>query len=75
VAFELKVGDIAPPVQTRWGWYVIRLIEKNDQRVRAYAEVRDDIRRSLIARKSFLEDRRILQELRKKADVVEKLPF
>jgi hypothetical protein len=43
--------------------------------VRAYAEVRDDIRRSLIARKSFLEDRRILQELRKKADVVEKLPF
>jgi parvulin-like peptidyl-prolyl isomerase len=69
------VGDIAPPVQTRWGWYVIRLIEKNDQRVRAYAEVRDDIRRSLIARKSFLEDRRILQELRKKADVVEKLPF
>lgn len=75
VAFELKVGDIAPPVQTRWGWYVIRLIEKNDQRVRAYAEVRDDIHRSLLARKSFLEDRRILQELRKKAEVVEKLPF
>lgn len=75
VAFEMKVGDIAPPIQTRWGWYVIRLIEKNDQRIRPFAEVQDEIRKSLLARKSFVEDRRILQELRKKADVIEKLPF
>ncbi len=75
VAFEMKVGDIAPPIQTRWGWYVIRLIEKNEQRIRPFAEVQDEIRKSLLARKSFVEDRRILQELRKKADVIEKLPF
>lgn len=75
IAFEMKVGDIAPPIQTRWGWYVIRLIEKNDQRIRPFNEVQDEIRKSLLARKSFVEDRRILQELRKKADVIEKLPF
>ncbi|MBI5607870.1 MAG: peptidyl-prolyl cis-trans isomerase [Deltaproteobacteria bacterium] len=75
VAFEMKVGDIAPPIRTRWGYYVIRLIEKNDQRNKTYGEVREEIRRSLLSRKAFLEERRIVQELRRKADVIEKLPF
>jgi parvulin-like peptidyl-prolyl isomerase len=75
VAFEMKVGDIAPPIRTRWGYYVVRLIEKNDQRSKTYGEVRDEIRRSLVSRKAFQEERRIVQELRRKADVIEKLPF
>lgn len=74
-AFELKVGEVSPPVRTRWGWYVLRLIEKNEQRVRPYPEVREEIRRTLTARRSYLEERRILQELRRKAEVVEKLPY
>lgn len=75
VAFELKVGDIAPPIHTRWGWYVLRLIEKNEQRVRTLAEVRAEIRKTITARKNYLEERRIMQELRRKANVVETLPF
>lgn len=75
VAFEMKVGDIAPPIQTRWGWYVLRLIEKNEQRVRGLAEVRAEVRKNILARKSYLEERRIMQELRRKANVVETLPF
>jgi hypothetical protein len=75
VAFDMKVGDIAPPVRTRWGWYVVRLLEKSEQRTRTFVEVREEIRRTILARKSFLEERRILQDLRRKADVIEKLPF
>ncbi len=74
-AFSLKVGEISKPIQTRWGWYVLRLVEKNDQRVRSYDEVNDEIRKTLRARKFYLEDRRIVQELRSNAEVVEKLPF
>ena len=46
-AFSLKVGEISKPIQTRWGWYVLRLVEKNDQRVRSYDEVNDEIRKTL----------------------------
>lgn len=74
-AFELKVGEVSKPIKTRWGWYVLRLIEKNPQRVRAYDEVATEIKKTLRARKFYLEDRRIVQELRQQAEIVEKLPF
>ena len=74
-AFELKVGEVSKPIKTRWGWYVIRLIEKNDQRTRPYPEVREEIYKTMRARKFYLEDQRIVRELREKAEVVEKLPF
>ena len=75
VAFQLKVGEVSKPIKTRWGWYVLRLIEKNDERTRPYNEVREEIRTQLLTRRGYTEERRILQELRKKAEVVEKLPF
>jgi hypothetical protein len=75
VAFQLKVGEVSQPVQTRWGWYVLRLIEKNEQRLRPFQEVRDEIRATLQARKRVNEDRRIVAELRRKAEIVEKLGF
>lgn len=75
VAFQLKVGEVSKPIKTRWGWYVLRLIEKNDERTRPYNEVREEIRTQLMTRRGYTEERRILQELRKKAEVVEKLPF
>lgn len=74
-AFKLKVGEVHAPVQTRRGWYVIRLIEKNKARVRAFEEVEDDIRKRLTERKYYLEGLRIVRELRKKANVVTRLPY
>ncbi len=74
-AFSLKVGEVSAPVKTRWGYYVLRLLEKNDQRQRPYSEVHAEIQRTLSGRRMYQEDRRIVQELRKKADVIEKLGF
>ena len=74
-AFELKVGEVSKPIQTRWGWYVLRLIEKNNQRVRPFDEVEPEIRKTLRGRKFYLEDRRIVQELRQAATIEETLPF
>lgn len=74
-AFALKVGEVSPPVKTRWGYYVLRLLEKNEQRQRPYSEVHAEIQRTLSGRRMYQEDRRIVQELRKKADVIEKLGF
>lgn len=74
-AFELKVGEVSHPIRTRWGFFVVRLIEKNDSRTRAYEEVRDEIRARIQERKTYLEGLRIVREMRKDAEIVEKLPF
>lgn len=74
-AFQLKVGEVSAPIKTRWGFYVLRLLDKSEQRQRPYSEVHDEIQRTLTGRRMYLEDRRIVAELRKKADVVEKLAF
>lgn len=74
-AFELKVGEVSRPVRTRWGYFVIRLIEKNESRVRPYDEVRDEIRHRIRERKVYLEGLRIVRDMRKDAEIIEKLPF
>jgi peptidyl-prolyl cis-trans isomerase C len=73
-AFLLRVGQVSQPIKTRWGYYVLRLIERRPERRKAFEEVREDIRRTLSARKFYMEDRRIVDELRKAATIEERLP-
>jgi len=73
-AFTMRVGQVSQPIKTRWGIYVIRLLERRPERKKGYDEVREDIRRTLSARKFYLEDRRIVDELRRTATIEERLP-
>lgn len=45
-ALALEAGEISQPVQSQFGWHVIRLIAK---RVTPFAQVRDELRRQLSA--------------------------
>ena len=74
-AFKLKVGEVHAPIKTAQGWYVIRLIEKNKARTRVYEEVEGEIDKRLRERKYYLEGLRIVQELKKKATIVTRLPY
>lgn len=48
-AFALKPGEITQtPVKTRFGWHVIKLLERRATPARELDQVRDDIRQSLI---------------------------
>lgn len=49
VAFALKAGEITQaPVQTRFGWHVIKLLERRSAPAPALDQVRDDIRQAII---------------------------
>jgi parvulin-like peptidyl-prolyl isomerase len=74
-AFKLGVGDVAKPIKTKWGLFVIRLLAKNDERHRPYLEVKAEIERRIRERKHYLEGQRLLREMRKASEVTEKLPF
>lgn len=64
-AFNLKAGEISAPVQTQFGWHLIKVIEKDDKRTPSLSEVesniRDELGRELLT--SYLEG------LRKDADI------
>ncbi len=58
-AFGLKqVGDVSEPVQSSFGWHVIRLDGRKEPRVKSFDEVRDEIVEGL--KKRYVDDKREL---------------
>jgi len=57
VAFGLKqVGDVSEPVQSSFGWHVIRLDGRKEPRVKSFDEVKDEILETM--RKRYVEEKR-----------------
>jgi peptidyl-prolyl cis-trans isomerase C len=64
-AFALGVGEISPPVRTQFGYHVIKVTERTPAHVKAFDEVRDEVRNDLISQ--FVDT--LLQDLRRTAKV------
>lgn len=46
-AFKMQVGEISGPVETKFGYHVIKLTERRQSRVKELGEVRESIKQSL----------------------------
>lgn len=68
VAFRLAVGDVEP-IQTDWGYHVLRLEESKPRRLRPLVEVRDQIVDALRGERAMEEVRRYIDRLREAARV------
>ena len=68
-AFDLEIGTFtAEPVQTQFGWHVIKLEDKRTQPAPTLEEMRSQIAQGL----SQQALARLIEELRKDADIVER---
>lgn len=64
-AFKMKKGDVSQPVQSQFGWHIIRLEDRRQKGAPPFDQIKDRIMASLIHRKA----QEIGQQLRSAAKV------
>ena len=72
VAFKLKTGEVSDIVETRFGYHLIKVVDKKPESVVGYEDVKDKIGQYLKQEKTGKELKGYIDKLRKKA-VIERV--
>jgi len=64
-AFELDKGDVSDPVQSRFGWHLIKVEDKRQKPTPKFEEVKEQIMNSLVHQKT----QAVADQLRKTAKI------
>lgn len=74
-AFALKKGEMTrKPVQTEFGWHIIKVTDTRDASIRAYADVKEDIKTDLLRQKQLDAVQKEREALRAKYGVTITMP-
>ena len=68
VADTLKVGDISHPVKTQWGYHLIKLVQRKEDRT--LAQVKPGIKHTLKEQRDAETRQRLVDQWRAAADIV-----
>jgi peptidyl-prolyl cis-trans isomerase C len=71
-AFALKIGEVSDIIETRFGYHLIKVVDKKPASTMGYEDVKDKIGQYLKQEKTGKELKRYIEELRKKA-VIERI--
>jgi parvulin-like peptidyl-prolyl isomerase len=63
---NLKQGEVTPWIQFRNGWYLLKLVEKKEARLRPFEEVRGDIQNRIFSEIAQVKFEEFMKELKAK---------
>lgn len=64
-AFALKKGEVSKPVQSKFGWHIIKVDDRREKALPTYEEVKDQIVDGMVQQKG----QQVATELREKAEI------
>ncbi len=68
-AFAMKVGEVSSPIQTQFGYHIIKVEERRDAKNLEFEEVREGIKRHLDEEKSHAKEAEFISRLKKPAKI------
>jgi peptidyl-prolyl cis-trans isomerase SurA len=70
----LELGEVTPWIQTSNGWYLLKLVDKEEEHVKDFDEVRAEIENRIFQRERQEKTIKYLEELREKSYIEIKIP-
>lgn len=68
-AFKLEPGAVSDPVRTTFGWHVIKVVERQEERVQPFDEVKDKIEEMLYTQKLRETMSKVMKDLKEGAKI------
>jgi len=68
-AFEQEIGAIGEPIKTQFGYHIIKVTDRTDGKQLAFADVKEDLAKSLLEQRKGEKMQAYLVELREAADI------
>ncbi|VAX16371.1 hypothetical protein MNBD_NITROSPINAE04-912 [hydrothermal vent metagenome] len=69
VAFSMEKGEVSSPIRTRFGYHIIKVVDREEPKATLFKDVAEGIRRKISADASVLKRREWLERLRAQAYV------
>lgn len=64
---KIKVGEVTPWIKTSNGWYLLKLVDKEEEHVKDFDEVRDEIEKKIFEKKEQEKTAQYIKNLREKS--------
>ncbi|MFW6139848.1 MAG: peptidylprolyl isomerase [Acidobacteriota bacterium] len=71
---KIEVGEVTPWVQTSNGWYLLKLVDREEEHTKDFDEVRGEIERKIFEKKRQEKTAKYIKDLKEKSYIEIKIP-